>query len=402
MSSLKILINAASAKLGGAVTYLKGIARELKSSGSPHEFLFVVPEQHAEVIHQLGSQFKILTTRDSFSVAQRIWFEQVELREILRKERVDVLFSTANFGMFCCPCPQILLLRNCLYFSDGYSARQVQHKAFLNYADVILRRWLASASAAAADLVLTPSEAMLRDVRRFADLPSAKVAVNQYGVDVAAFGAMSRNPSQPVPDLGSCRLLFTGIYGEHKNLCTLFSALKQLVESGVPVTLITSADPYSARVHGAVDEEDARLVGNPTIRSNVTFIKQQSSETMPHVYANADIFVYPCTIESFGHPLIEAMASGLPVIAADSTVNRELCGSAALYFSPLDAWACADQIATVVHSPEIQRKMSAASRDRSTHFTWARHVNQLLNHMESVAGFRSDADATIANLLETQ
>ena len=67
-------------------------------------------------------------------------------------------------------------------------------------------------------------------------------------------------------------------------------------------------------------------------------------EQLRSLYEVSDLFVFPSFTESFGHSLVESMASGLPVVAADMPVNREVCEEGATYFSKFDPEACAKKI----------------------------------------------------------
>ena len=67
-------------------------------------------------------------------------------------------------------------------------------------------------------------------------------------------------------------------------------------------------------------------------------------ERVAEVYQSSHVFVFPSVCESFGFPQVEAMASGLPILAADTPVNREICGQAAIYFAPEDDHVLAAQL----------------------------------------------------------
>ncbi len=69
------------------------------------------------------------------------------------------------------------------------------------------------------------------------------------------------------------------------------------------------------------------------------------------LYDTLDIFAFPSLVESFGFPLVEAMAKGLPVVAADTASNREVAGNAGSYFSPFDSEALATMLGRIIDDP---------------------------------------------------
>ena len=126
---MRVLLNAVAAKMGGAANYIRTLARELVDVDQ-HEFVFLVPEAQATAIRGIANHIRVLASNVAeLSFLQRLWFDQVELPRILRREHIDVLFSTANFATFFCPCRQLLLVRNSLYFSPLYRSRCCVTKA---------------------------------------------------------------------------------------------------------------------------------------------------------------------------------------------------------------------------------------------------------------------------------
>jgi glycosyltransferase involved in cell wall biosynthesis len=97
------------------------------------------------------------------------------------------------------------------------------------------------------------------------------------------------------------------------------------------------------------------------------------------VYRACDIYVSPAYAESFAHPLVEAMACGLPIVASDLAVHREICEDAALYFprfSPEDLAARVCQVAT---SDGSAKQLSDRGQERARDFSWEKHVDELLD-----------------------
>ena len=96
-----------------------------------------------------------------------------------------------------------------------------------------------------------------------------------------------------------------------------------------------------------------------------------------HVYKRCDIYVTPSYVESFGHPLVEAMACGLPIVASDLPVHREICGGAALYFHRFSHEKLADRVVEIALSPELGQKLRRRGGQRWPYFSWEKHLEDL-------------------------
>ena len=98
------------------------------------------------------------------------------------------------------------------------------------------------------------------------------------------------------------------------------------------------------------------------------------------------MYVTPAYAESFAHPLVEAMASGLPVLASDLPVHREICGEAALYFNRFSPQQLADRLCELANLPELRRSMKQKGQRRSNDFSWSKHVDELLSVANNLVG----------------
>jgi len=394
---VKILVNAVSAKLGGAATYVRYLAAsllELAQAGD--EFVFVMPPERAREMPARGSRVRVIESRAAAgSYAKRVWWDQVGLRRLLVREQPHVLFSSANFALHGCPCPQVLLVRIPIYFSREYLEHVLPGKSRAFHWETRLRRWLVCRSVMAADCVVTPSAAMLDDLRRFARLDDARARVNPYGVPRArlaeqiALRSALRSAAERGAASRPARVLWVSHYADHKNLATLLRAaeiLKQQRE--VSFELHLTLDPWRQDgQHTPMPEEELALLRG--LGDTVRPIGVLDYDATWRAYAAADVFVFPSLCESFGHPLVEAMTAGLPVIASDIAVHREICGDAGTYFPVFDARALAAQLGDLIRNPALRQQQAARGSRRVEHFLWEDHVERLLGLWREMAASRA-------------
>ena len=376
---MRVVINAAASKMGGAVTYLGNLLGHLPPPESGHEFLVMLPPETAEPLSSLPVNVKLCPTAAGRGTWwRRLWWDQFTLRRFLKQTRADVLYSAANFGMFDCPIPQILLLQTALCFSDVYAQVLLPRYGLSARLKFRLRRWLMIESARHADLVMAPTRALLDDLVRATCISPDKILVNPYGVSPpdSSPGATTRADST---DRGLVRLLYVSLYSDYKNLGTLLKALPMLNRNGGPRFALTTTVNPDSETWPVTRDEDLALARSAPVASAVHFTGQLSREETAAAYGESDIFVFPSLIESFGFPMAEAMAVGLPIVAAGTEPNREVCGDAALYFDPLDPQDLASQIARLAADRELRARLSAAGRERAAQrFRWRDHARRLI------------------------
>src|SRR5262249_9145080 len=199
-----------------------------------------------------------------------------------------------------------------------------------------------------ADAVMFPS-ASLRDwVARFEPSVMTRAVVNSYGINLDRF--TPRQETQARPD-APLRVLYVSVYYPHKDPLTFARAISILRSKGRAVTGRITMDrdefgPWPNRI----DEYEALLRHQS---SGDVVLGSVDSQSLPALYNASDVFVFPSISETFGFPLVEAMASGLPVIAADTLINREVCGPAALYFPSREAKILAEPINDLPERPSL-------------------------------------------------
>ena len=119
-------------------------------------------------------------------------------------------------------------------------------------------------------------------------------------------------------------------------------------------------------------------------------------QQLHHLYASADLYVTPAYTETFAHPLVEAMASGVPVIASDIAVHREICGDAGAFFQRFSAEGLAETVTQVATLRENAKRMVAAGIERARSFSWKTHVERIIELCRTLTDSRDSRPAGLA------
>ncbi|MCB1321873.1 MAG: glycosyltransferase, partial [Leptospiraceae bacterium] len=107
---------------------------------------------------------------------------------------------------------------------------------------------------------------------------------------------------------------------------------------------------------------------------------------LPTLYSAADLFILPSLIEGFGFPIIEAMASGTPVMASAASSLPEIGADAARYFDPRDTDDFLRVLNEVLGSEELREKMVRTGLQRARDFEWKQHAEDLIKLYTEFAG----------------
>ena len=206
------------------------------------------------------------------------------------------------------------------------------------------------------------------------------VRIWAHGVETERFSPAHRSSEvrERLGPAGLVHLLYLGRLAPEKELSVLFEAYRQVCAANPrrPVRLTVAGDgPYTARARAQA----------PT---DVSFVGYLEDEALVRTYASADVFVFPSRVETQGNVILEAMASGLPVVAMTEggVLENVRHGVNGLLCIPGDTQSFAQGILRLVDEPTLRATLGRNARAWAEHRTWEAMLAPLVAGYEEAVG----------------
>jgi glycosyltransferase involved in cell wall biosynthesis len=313
-----------------------------------------------------------------FSAQREILWEQVELPKHLRQTHSDVFHATANRGLpYRRACKYVVTCHDIIDRLPEYCGREHWRGRWRKkYADFVSRH--------SADKYITVSDFSKQDICRFHRLSPDRVVViynaanrRFYEVLLAEQIARVRNKYRLPPQY----FLFLGGFDKKKNVGALVEAFARL-PNGSPSLVLAGEHKWDFAII-------AQRISALGLSQRVLCPGKIADEDLPAMYQGALVFVHPSRYEGFGLQLVEAMASGVPVLASETTSLPEVLDGSGLLFDPEDPDSIARQMARIVGDPALRSALAEKSRQRASFFSWHKAAEQTLGLYLELLG-RSD------------
>lgn len=270
--------------------------------------------------------------------------EQLSLPRLARRSGADLWHSPHLAFPYLSPLPCVLTLFDLTPLEHAAELRGPRVRlGYRLYLRMALRR---------ARHVLCPSQATRRALERRFGL-NGRISVTPLGVHTAFRPGVGRPPQGLEPGY----LLYVGTNRPHKNVGALVERYLEL-EPGPPLVL---AGPTEPRHPWSASIPDGR-------HPRVVVLGEVPESALPGLYAHAGGFATLSLGEGFGLPVLEAMACGVPVAAADRGALPELVGEAGLLVDPHDPAACRQALRALRERPRPDRR----ALERARAFSWKR------------------------------
>jgi alpha-1,3-rhamnosyl/mannosyltransferase len=362
--SKTIAIDARKLRDFGIGTYVRNLVRGIAALDLDDRYLLFVRPDYDGSLDDLPENFRVLTERSAvYSVR-----ELVAMSWRLYRLRVDLYHATHYVLPGVVPCPTVVTIHDIIHllFPD-YLPNRLAHY----YAHRMIRRSLARGNA-----IIAVSQNTRDDLASYFRIGTRKIHVIYNGVDTAFRHHLEPDDLQAslaAQGLAQPYLLFVGNPKPHKNLDSTVQAYARARElAGFEAPLVC----VGARA--GTDFKLRQRAAQLGIEGQVLILGHVSDEALPAIYQGASLFLYPTLYEGFGLPVVEAMASGTPVITSNNSALREIAGGYSHLVDPLDIEEIARAIAHCMSDPAHRENLRKLGLRRSESFQWSRTAEQTL------------------------
>lgn len=344
--------------LTGIGNYSRGVVNALSACPGNESVLFAPRQGKDECLKGLHPSPHVSFVYAPYNSAlrQEWWRCRGVIREI-RHRQLDIFHGLSNelpYGINRTGCKSVVTIHDLIFlrYPENYDfiSRQVL-KAKTRYACLH------------ADKIIAISQRTKQDIIDFYHIAEEKIEVVYQGCDTIFRHRVSLEVQQAVQKIYSIPsryLLCVGTIEKRKNQRSILHAMTELKED-IHLVLVSKATAYQP-----VIEEEIRTLG---LTDRVHILNHVTNRDLPVIYQGSTLFIYLSYFEGFGLPILEALTSGIPVVAANGSCLEETGGPSSRYCEPFDYRQIAACLNELLEHPELTAQMISSGLEYAERFS---------------------------------
>ncbi len=354
---------------GGVRVYTHQILRSMLALNSPHEFVFLY--KNPQLVGTYGNDARV--TEVALPGENILWWDQVAVPRAIARHGIDVLYNPKYSLPLRASCPTAWVCHGLDWYVMPWASRRI---------DRLSHKFLVPRYAKKADAIIAVSEITREHVLEFLPIPAERVHTVYSGVNDGfrhTATPEARNSLRQRYGLPQRFFLYSGAIYPPKNFTRLVQAYAKVgPAAGISLVIAGGENRF-------LSEHELKVPDELGLSASVKWLGWVDPELLPTLYQMAEALLLPSLFESYGLPIAEAMASGVPVLTADRYGTKEIAGDAALLVNPESVEAIAAGMQRLANEPELRARLIAAGTERVRPLTWARCAEQTLQVLENIA-----------------
>ncbi|HZY81458.1 MAG TPA: glycosyltransferase family 1 protein [Cyclobacteriaceae bacterium] len=331
----------------GLGNYSRFVVDALSANYPANDYFLYTPKlrSHPETSHYLDT--KRFTVRQPEGKPGALW-RTFSITDDLRNDKLEIFHGLSNELPFRKPAG----IRTVITVHDLIFLRFPEYYGMI---DVAIYKWKLAHSCKSADVVIAVSQQTATDLQEFLGVDPKKIVVVYQGCHPSFYQKVSNEAIEAVRrhyELPEEFILYVGTLEKRKNAGLIIKALARM-KNRIPVVFAGRPTKYIAELEGLVKKYQAQAW--------VKFVYNASFADLPAFYQAASLFIYPSVFEGFGIPIVEAIASGVPVITSNGSCFSEAGGPDCIYVNPSNPEELCDAVTMVLENGTLRSTMVDAS-----------------------------------------
>lgn len=346
------------------------LVRELQKLDKKNEYFILVAPGDDRCLEE-SENFRIVELR----MPSYLLWEQVALPRAVKRIKPDILHCTSNTAPISGKAPLMVTLHDIIFLEK----EATRNKSWYQRMGRIYRRLVVPRILPRCRKIVTVSEFERQHILRFLNLPDELLQAvyngyNQYFYpreDISDVRQKYRLPEQ--------YFFFLGNTDPKKNAPNVLKAYADYLKRSKIKKALVVADMSPEILSEILREKNCEDIGSYIILPG--YIRNSD---LAFIYSGASVFLYPSLRESFGIPILEAMACGTPIITSNSSAMPEIAGNGACLIDPFRAETITDALLRYEEDPDYYQQQIAYGLERVKSFSWTKTAENMLDIYQKI------------------
>lgn len=330
-------------------------------------FIFVKPDEDP-----------CLESKDNFKIVEvnaktYLDWEQVFLTKAIKRSGIELMHFTSNTASVYCPVPTVITLHDVIFLekrkAKGTPYQKLGH---------VYRRWNVPKVVRKCEKIMTVSNYEKGQILNRLPHLKEKIVVAHNGV-AAKFRKLDQHEELRKGLTPKSFIFYLGNQAPKKNMKNALKGYAQYVANAASPLPLVVAETNEAQLEDWLTSLDL-----PQIKPHILLTGYIPNADIPLWYNQTKVFLYPSLRESFGLPILEAMACGTPVITSNTSAMPEVANGCGLLVDPLKPDEIGEAIKRLTEDEPFEKSLIETGLENVKNFTWEAHAQKALDIYQEI------------------